>query len=209
MFAPIKKRGKNRHIIDPKKFIPIENHGFINKPGGGIWTSDYEPESEYPDSAGSPWVEWTQENQPDWTPNKAGVYNPSKSPEDVNMYTIDSLEDLKRLTHDYKEENPYRKGNNIDFERLFTPKEQGGGGLELLSLTDKGQNETRFSPGDNLYGWDLPSRVWGDPHLLEYKHDVDLRKLIKRLQKLDESGEYKKADALWKSLLAGNIWWKN
>ena len=78
---------------------PVKNTRFI-KPVGGLWTSTYTPEEEYP----SAWVEWCVREEPEWikdvnffllVPERISKYMSLTAMKTLNGYTA-SLESVAK-----------------------------------------------------------------------------------------------------------------
>lgn len=127
---------------------PVSNEGYWNKPRGGLWTSTYRPESH--DSA---WVEWCRYEDFGDVDKKAWYLLTPKA--NINIYTIDSQEDLCKLLNEYSVlfQNPHFEKHYLDFEALSKV-------YDGIHLTSQGQRATRLSFPENLYGWDCESTLW-------------------------------------------------
>jgi hypothetical protein len=171
-----------------EEVTPVSNDeklGFRNKPkqGTGLWTSTWRPETHDSD-----WVEWCRGDN---FGNPDGKHWHLLTPKpDVNLYVIDSKNDLKRLFHLYRWEHPYLAQLNKQYEEMY-PEHKDNERLrktfltqvvtfhpepspfdmvidfEKLSqnydgiwLTEQGNGETHLSFPYNLYSWDCESILW-------------------------------------------------
>ena len=155
---------KGSGSFDSSKVDPISSDSmglFFNKPSGGLWTADLKGDS-------SDWVDYLRDEMPEELPNEGSILR-LNDPDKIKMYTIKDQDDYNRLWREYKDKNsdPMIKGfgpkKKLDWLRLFAPKDQGGGGLQLLRVTPEGL-QTNYG---SLEYWDIPSSVWSDPSFLE------------------------------------------
>lgn len=125
--------GSNRY--DPTLFKPIQNQNWI-KPLGGLWTSPIDSKRS--------WKDWC-ESENFHTYALDSSFTLSFKP-NSKILVIDGLKDLKYLP--IQNITSYQK--YIDFEKLSKS-------VDAIWLTDKGESETRYNSGINLYGWDCES----------------------------------------------------
>ena len=128
-----------------REIEPVRNTKFI-KPVGGLWTSTYTPEEEYP----SAWVEWCVREEPEWIKDVNFFLLVLK--DNARVYVIDSFEDLKHLYS--------RFGISSEFRFTVMDWEEIAKHYDAVMLTEAGQVHTRFSHPLSLYGWDCESTVW-------------------------------------------------
>lgn len=145
--------GQNRiGMYSPDRIRPVQNY-FV-KPYGGLWTSTYDMEFK------SRWVQFCETDATILAPESGEWAGYLITPRrDARIITIDTYEDLERLTAKYPFD-PYHGAlpgfmNNqyLDFESIA--KEYDG-----IHLTHAGQWRTRLSNPLNLYGWDVESTLW-------------------------------------------------
>jgi hypothetical protein len=132
--------GANKY--DPTLVKPILNAWV--KPRGGLWTSPVD--SEYG------WKDWCEGENYGHCDESNSFRLQLKS--DARILKIDSLEDLLKL--------PMKDFNGLpskypDFECLSKK-------YDAIWLTVDGQNETRHSFPNNLYGWDCESVLILNPN---------------------------------------------
>lgn len=128
--------------ISIEKWNNVKN-SWHNKPMGGLWGSEYTPNSEFI----SPWYEWCDNEMPDWTKEYGVVFELKDS---ARIYTINTHEDLVNLYNKYNNTNNINKITKlIDFEKVSKD-------YDCIFLTDEGQWVTRFTEL-SLYGWDIES----------------------------------------------------
>ena len=134
------------------KILPVKNMiCYPVKPSGGLWTSTYTPDDEYP----SAWVKWCVREQPKWI---EGVNLFLLIPKDnVNVFIIDSFNDLKYLCERFM----WPKADSISDVKIFAPLdwEEIAKHYDGVMLTEKGEKETRYS-NPSLNGWDCESTLW-------------------------------------------------
>ena len=153
----------NRKVF--KKFLfesqfDILNREKLNKPGGGLWTSTYEPLQEFD----SQWIQWCAENcQPDWIGLDNILLEISNS---ARVYTISNAQDLKNLYSLYPRDEELSDwiGQGVT---VWLNYQEIAKDYDIIWLTEDGQHYTR-SPeyfGSNpikkidLYGWDCESSL--------------------------------------------------
>jgi hypothetical protein len=122
-------------VYKPGRFKKVKNDGWV-KPIGGLWTS--------PVDSNWGWKDWCKYE--DFRECNDDNSFRLKFIEGSKILIIDSLDDLIKLPKykcEYGREYP-------DFE--FISKIFDG-----ILLTEKGQNETRYSRPLSLYGWDCES----------------------------------------------------
>lgn len=123
----------------PKKVGKIKNSNWV-KPNGGLWTSPIG--SEYG------WKDWCEAEQfRDCIESESFKL---QFIENVKLYKIDTLQDLKSLPLTSIPGMPRGMMDFPDFEMIS--KHYNG-----IWLTVNGQHETRFSHPLSLYGWDCES----------------------------------------------------
>ena len=123
--------------IKPELIKPIKNSWV--KPKGGLWAS--------PINSAYGWKEWCEAEE-------FGNLSSSFSFEfEGNVLVIDSLHDMDKLPWFEQGTGCYA----IDFEKI------NADGFDAILLTEKGQNETRFTFPRSLYGWDCESIVIMNP----------------------------------------------
>lgn len=125
----------------PDRLDPISNRPQF-KPEGGLWTSSYRDES-------SAWVNWMQAEQ--WY-NHSDATAWLLTPDDPDIYQIDTLTDLKVLASEFPNEDSPLSYTALDYEAIADV-------FDGIWLTQQGQWQTRFSH-PNLYGWDCESTLW-------------------------------------------------
>lgn len=115
--------------FDSGKFERIANRDFV-KPSGGLWAS--------PVDARFGWREWCNSETFGNLKSQFEFYYSG------NVMRIDSLADVQQM--------PYRKVfgkfEYPDFEAIERT------GIDAIWLTERGEQQTRFSFPRNLYGWD-------------------------------------------------------
>jgi len=139
--------------FDIKKFMPVENQEYRNKPTGGLWAS--------PVGASFGWKEWCI--QESFHVSKLDTW--FKFDIEGWVYKIDSIEDMKDM---------FTTVNGVvltspDFEELVD------NGVDAIWLTLKGERETRLSvTRQNLYGWDCECVLVLNPEciIINGKHIV-------------------------------------
>lgn len=117
--------------FDSSKFEPIQNRLFV-KPLGGLWASP--TETKYG------WRDWCIEES-------FRIERLEESFEfwySGNVLKVDSVADLDRMTW----VAVYDIMQYPDFEAMQNS------GVDAIWLTERGQSQTRYLPGRNLYGWD-------------------------------------------------------
>lgn len=130
----------------PKEFNPISDVPFRNKPRGGLWSS--------PVGSSFGWREWCEAEQ----------YGDLKKSFDFDfvgsVLKIDSVADMESL--------PWIECNGshfISFQALCAP----GFSYDAIHLTERGQQETRFSFPKSLYGWDCECVLVLNPKSISFK----------------------------------------
>ena len=134
------------------KILPVKNIiCYPVKPTGGLWTSTYTPNDEYP----SAWVKWCIKEQPEWIKDINFFLLIPK--ENVNVFIINSFDDLKYLCERFI----WPKADSISDVKIFAPLdwEEIAEYYDGVMLTEKGERETRHSY-PSLYGWDCESTLW-------------------------------------------------
>ena len=133
--------------IDELKIInKVVNDRFI-KPIGGFWTSTFRNNS-------SDWLDWCTSNggfSLQLGINKGILLEVLPT---AKILVIDCVEDLREVAKKY-ELKTVLLGSSfccLDFEKI---KDDFDG----VNLTEKGQQDTRFSH-PSLYGWDCESTLW-------------------------------------------------
>lgn len=134
--------------INKQYWQDIRNRTFV-KPFGGLWASPYIEQGKYK----SQWHEFTSEEFHDKSYNYGVIFNLKHN---ANIYVINSYEDFSNLLKDNK--------LSTEFDTLFSSDRFSFLDFEKLShiydailLTAKGEIETRYCMGANLYGWDVES----------------------------------------------------
>ena len=124
--------GANQY--DPKKFLPISDVPFCNKPKGGLWTSPVD--SKYG------WRNWCEDESFGDTTKSFEVGFKG------TVFVIDSIRDMNKL--------PW-----IEWEGVYFVSFQAlcaiGFMYDAVHLTEKGQHETRLTYPRSLSGWDCES----------------------------------------------------
>ena len=123
----------------------VTDNDLYKKPCGGIWTS--------PVTADYGWKQFCQDNE--WY-DDLNAYHLIPE-DDVNVYTLDTVDDLSNLIEEHGREGI----DCIDFESAFTE-------YDGIYLSDEGETNTRHST-PNLRGWDVASVVWDDWHFEEVR----------------------------------------
>lgn len=124
----------NEHFITPKN-----DNGWV-KPCGGLWASEYTPDSEFK----SVWEEFCIRKN--FVVDRLDKFVVFELTEEARVYTIDSYLDLHRLINKYPIACTAKL--TLDFESISED-------YDIIKLTDKGQCETRYSNPYNLYSWDV------------------------------------------------------
>jgi len=120
---------------------PVRN--FSVKPKGGFWTSTYcDGRSEWVDACQDMFESAYQKN---WF-----LLVPSLS---ARILQINSLADLKYLLRTAPNPCPRTHIVWLDFEALAHS-------YDAITLTTRGQIETRLTWPETLYGWDSESTLW-------------------------------------------------
>ena len=135
---------------EPKEelFSPIKNDLSFVKPHGGLWTSPFDEENK---TCG--WVDWCLSEQLEWLDKDWWLITPD---DDLNIYIIDSVEDVKELVDKNNLENSYISWLAcIDFEGLRDQEK-----IDVVHLTEEGQWKTRLVQKYSLYGWDCECWLW-------------------------------------------------
>lgn len=121
--------------------------GLYCKPYGGMWTS--------PVSSEWGWKDWCERE--DWLCEDDETYRLTVA-DDVDVYTINTLDDLLELIDDHgRTDDILKQGRYVDYESAFTE-------YDGIYVTEQGQQKTRLSPEANLYGWDVECVLWDDWH---------------------------------------------
>lgn len=146
--------------LTEERFIQPKNDWI--KPIGGIWGSTYIPDEVY----SSDWERWCIEENFGYNWKEAVIFTLKP---DAKVYEIDSVQDLNNLAKAY---NVHGNGvlTRLDFEAM------AAAGIDAIHLTEKGQEETRFSRPYTLYGWDVES--W----LILNIHAIDQQRAAVRTQ---------------------------
>lgn len=137
--------------LTEERFIQPKNDWI--KPIGGIWGSTYIPDEVY----SSDWERWCIEENFGYNWKEAVIFTLKP---DAKVYEIDSVEDLNNLAKAY---NVHGNGvlTRLDFEAMVAA------GIDAIHLTEKGQEETRFSRPYTLYGWDVESWLILNIHAID------------------------------------------
>jgi hypothetical protein len=115
------------------KIAPIENKAWV-KPSGGLWTSPINSEWG--------WKEWcAAENFSDCRQENSFTVRLVRQ---ARVFMIDSYKDLMSCP---LVPSSYSSNKSLNFQSIAMD-------YDAIWLTEKGQNETRFSVPVNLYGWD-------------------------------------------------------
>jgi len=117
--------------LDLGKFQPIKNRD-RKKPVGGLWAS--------PVGSGFGWKDWCEAE------SYGNLDSFFEFQFEGRVLVIDKLADLGLLAWTTK--SGYSSYHTIDFEFMVSQ------GWQAILLTERGQNETRFSHPLDLYGWD-------------------------------------------------------
>ena len=127
--------------LTEERFIKPQNDWV--KPIGGIWGSTYIRDEVY----SSAWEKWCISENFGYSWKEAVIFTLKK---DAKVYVIDSVQDLNNLAKVY---NIHGNGRitHLDFEAMVAA------GIDAIHLTEKGEEETRFSWPYSLYGWDVES----------------------------------------------------
>lgn len=146
--------------LTEERFIQPKNDWI--KPIGGIWGSTYILDEVY----SSDWERWCIEENFGYNWKEAVIFTLKP---DAKVYEIDSVQDLNNLAKAY---NVHGNGvlTRLDFEAMVAA------GIDAIHLTEKGQEETRFSRPYTLYGWDVES--W----LILNIHAIDQQRAAVRTQ---------------------------
>lgn len=127
--------------LDKNKFELIKNREFFNKPRGGLWSSPYCEENEFK----SDWYRWCQEEQFNSDINIGVIFCLESN---SRILKIDSFDDLKFITDKYEniniDEFPIKQ-KFLDFEKISKD-------YDVIYLTNKGEQETRYTFEYSLYG---------------------------------------------------------
>lgn len=127
------------------KFEPIKNTSWV-KPDGGLWTSPLN--SKYG------WKEFCQSERFRVNHLKSRMILKLKS---TKILTIDCVEDLNKIEWMKINDLPFYK-ESPNFEKLQEK-------YDAIHLTLNGQNETRHSYPNNLYGWDVETVLILNPKI--------------------------------------------
>ena len=157
---------------EPKeeKFEEVENREFPHaKCEGGFWTSSLDEDGE------CGWVKWTRRNSFSTHGVEVQVWKIVPE-EDLDIYVINSLEDLLDLVDEYGFQDHPVLDREEGFSHKYPDWEAVSEDYDAVRLTSKGQTETRmprmrskiegleqkwegeFPP--DLYGWDCESTLW-------------------------------------------------
>ena len=153
--------------ISKMYFCNVTNQDFINKPLGGLWSSEYFPNSSKANNCcKSDWEFWCRnENFHLERLNKGVVFELKKQ---ANIYTVDSYDDLLKLSENYSYEK-YFYGieikKYIDFEKMSKD-------FDGLFLTVEGELQTRYEAKMNLYGWDCSSLLLFNIDVIEKQNKI-------------------------------------
>ncbi|MDP2816644.1 MAG: hypothetical protein Q8O19_08205 [Rectinemataceae bacterium] len=118
--------------FDKSKFHPVKNSTF--KPVGGLWAS--------PVISNYGWADWCKEEN----------FRLERLDESFSFYyegnilTIDTIDDLERLI--WVDSCGFKMVDYIQMQST---------GIDAIHLTNKGENQTRFTFPRSLYGWDCES----------------------------------------------------
>ena len=137
--------------LTEERFIQPKNDWI--KPIGGIWGSTYIPDEVY----SSDWERWCIEENFGYNWKEAVIFTLKP---DAKVYEIDSVCDLNNLAKAY---NVHGNGvlTRLDFEAM------AAAGIDAIHLTEKGQEETRFSRPYTLYRWDVESWLILNIHAID------------------------------------------
>ena len=125
-------------------FTNVSNQDFLNKPSGGLWSSEYLPNLPYK----SDWELWCNQNDFNLEKLNKGIIFELK--DYVNIFIIDSYSDLLKLAENYSYEKDFlgiTTKRYIDFEKMS--KDYDG-----LFLTEQGEWQTKHRRKIDFYGWD-------------------------------------------------------
>lgn len=142
------------------------------KPIGGIWGSTYTPDEVY----SSDWERWCISENYGYNWQQAVIFTLKP---DAKVYEIDCKKDLNELAEKYK---TYDIGqfSRLDFEGM------AAAGIDAIHLTEKGQEETRFSRPYTLYGWDVESWLILNIHAIDQQRPAVRAKSEHLMDKLLE-----------------------
>lgn len=128
----------------PEKFKPIKNRPHV-KPEGGLWAS--------PINAEWGWKQWCEAE------NYGNLSSSFTYFVDGEIMVIDNLADLHKM--------PWV----IFYETLHYPDyEATSKKFDAIYLTENGQQATRFSYPQSLYGWDCECLLIMNPHAVAIPH---------------------------------------
>ena len=156
--------------LTEERFIQPKNDWI--KPIGGIWGSTYIPDEVY----SSDWERWCIEENFGYNWKEAVIFTLKP---DAKIYEIDSVQDLNNLAKAY---NVHGNGvlTCLDFEAMVAA------GIDAIHLTEKGQEETRFSRPYTLYGWDVESWLILNIHAIDQQRPAVRAKSEHLMDKLLE-----------------------
>ena len=215
-------RNPDKLELNPFRYKPIRNRRGLPKPGGGLWTSDYDYEKD-----SSPWIEYLQENMPFWIPKGESGLILRPDPETSKVYHINDVDDYLRIKQEFPAYHHYaldedhnlipgKELETINYEKLFDPIEQGGAGLHGLRVQQKALNELGL---DGLNYWDIPSSVWSPGAPLRevgrmtpgkdkqkytqefHERYSSLNSLFKKVAHLDSIGAYAYSDNITERII--------
>jgi hypothetical protein len=138
-----------------KRVTPVQNadtrNGLLIKPRNGLWTSTWDEERKT-----SEWVEWCIDA--DYGALYGQHWFLLTPVPDARICVIDTLADLKGLLKRYR----LQCTGNISYlnELHYLDYEHLAQDYDAIHLTEEGQEQTRLSFPENLYGWDSESTVW-------------------------------------------------
>jgi hypothetical protein len=119
-------------------FRDVRNSYWV-KPEGGLWTSPVNSQWGWKD-----WCDAEQFRECDKQNSFIVHLKPG-----TKVVVIDGKKDFEKLLETHGLDMPFMKRQGPDFEKLF------GDGYQAIWLTEKGQQETRFTFPSSLYGWDV------------------------------------------------------
>lgn len=134
--------------LDPRKFMPIKNRKYGNKPSGGLWTS--------PVKAAEGWRWFCKLEMPNRITNMFVKFRINKH---ARILKIDSLQNLVDTIDLYRIQGNGIFGDYIDYENLAKD-------YDAVWLTAKGQWRTRLT-SPSLYGWDVETVFIMNPKIIK------------------------------------------
>ncbi len=131
-------------------FLKIQNGVYLNKPdNGGLWTS--------PINSTHSWKDWCKANEF----RNCSEENSMQLQFTGNVWVIEDLADLLALPKIFIGFNKILGKPQIDFEELIKR------GVDAIHLTQQGEYNTRFSPIEDMYGWDCETVLILNPDSIE------------------------------------------